>query len=256
MHLQNEEQCYERQFTQFLYFNNMQIKILLFLITLAFTGDILCAQEISVGILHSIYKNTLHCKSISNVVIDNVGWDKNFGIILKFSINKNLFLQTEFTKRRNAIIIGSSPEISGGGFTGRYEMTYFTIPVIAGIEFGRSFQISCYTGLYFNFLNNAHNKIIYTSTASPQGYQYDHSYDPENELRKFGTGPVFGLGVKIRLCCRVWISVDSRYETGFTKAVNDIHEYEAFHLIRALEDIYFHSFSANWGIIYGFGKKD
>jgi len=232
----------------------MKNYLLVFVIVFLVISNQTFSQSLSVGIIDGTFKSTIKCKSISYIAVSNIGRVRNTGIFLNFSFNKNISIQTELYKKNNGAVI-RTVGIDGGGLSGNYDMTYCTIPVLGDLEFGKTIKFHCYTGLYFDFLNSAKNKTTVHTDFSPVPYQIDASYDPTNEFRKFGNGCMFGLGIKFPLTKKVGVFIDSRYTTSFTKSVKDNIVYEDYHLIEAIKDGHFNSFSVNWGITYRFELK-
>ena len=139
---------------------------------------------------------------------------------------------------------------------GVYKMTYITIPLLANIEIGKSFKFYGYGGLYMSFLNSAKNQTTAVTSSLSVPWQLDHSYDPTSEFYSSEKGALFGLGIKIPLCSKVQFLIDTRYETGFTKAARDDIEYKYYHVICGFKDVYNRSVSVNWGILYRFKSPE
>jgi len=136
-------------------------------------------------------------------------------------------------------------------------MKYITIPLLVNFEIGKSFKFYGYAGLYMSFLNSAKNQTTITSTASSDFPHYDYSYDPTSEFYSSEKGALVGLGVKIPLCNKVKLFVDTRYETGITKAVNENAELGDYRYIAYFfKDVYNRSVSVNWGILYRFKSPE
>ncbi|NOY97472.1 MAG: PorT family protein, partial [Chlorobi bacterium] len=82
-----------------------------------------------------------------------------------------------------------NPYIDGGGICGNYKTTYFSVPLLACYEVGKTIKVYGYGGLYLNFLTDSKNKITVTSDT-PTLKIYDYSYDPKDEFYKTEAGLV------------------------------------------------------------------
>ncbi len=181
----------------------------------------------------------------------------NIGVLLNYTLGEHFSLQTEVNYLNRGFEFQPSQLICGGGIDrGNYKTTYFSVPLLACYEVGKTIKVYGYGGLYLNFLTDSKNKITVTSTSSPDLPKYDHSYDPKDEFYKTEAGLVGGIGVKIPVYRQFQIFVDSRYETGLTKAIKETIEYGNYHIVAVVKEVYNKAFSVNWGILYTFAKKE
>ncbi|MBA7690105.1 hypothetical protein ES703_98629 [subsurface metagenome] len=177
--------------------------------------------------------------------------------MLNYQITNFFSIQSELYHSEKGFEFNLYTDKDGGpGVFGNYRMNYITIPFLANFEIGKSFKFYGYGGLYMSFLNSVKNQTTVTSTASSDFPHYDFSYDPTSEFYSSEKGALFGLGVRIPLCNKVRLFVDTRYETGLTKASRDDTEYGDYYVIGAFKDVYNRSISVNWGILYRFKSPE
>ena len=228
------------------------------IIMLFVISNITYAQRISIGIKDGISRSDIRFqyKDFNDLYyfgVNSLKGGRNYGLMLNYQITNFFSIQSELYHSERGFEFNLFTDMDGGpGVLGNYKMNYITIPLLANFEIGKSFKFYGYAGLYMSFLNSAVNQITVTSFSSSYIMQYDHSYDPTSELYKNESGALVGLGVKIPLCNKVMLFVDTRYETGLTKTVRDEIEYEHYHVICTFKDVYNWSVSVNWGIFYRF----
>ena len=232
------------------------------IIMLFVVSNIAYAQRISIGIKDGISRSDIRFqyKDFDDSYyfqVNNLKGGRNFGLVLNYQITNFFSIQSELYHSEKGFEFNLCTDLDGApGVFGNYKMTYITIPLLANFEIGKSFKFYGYGGLYMSFLNSARNQITVTSNASSYLRQYDYSYDPTSELYKNESGALVGLGVKIPLCKKVQFLIDTRYETGLTKAVNENAEFGDYHVIGAFKDVYNRSFSVNLGIFYRFKSPE
>lgn len=238
-----------------------KFKTILIIIMLVIS-NITYAQRISIGIKDGISRSDIRFqyKDFNDLYyfgVNSLKGGRNYGLMLNYQITNFFSIQSELYHSERGFEFNLFTDMDGGpGVLGNYKMNYITIPLLANFEIGKSFKFYGYAGLYISFLNSAVNQITVTSFSSSYIMQYDHSYDPTSEFNKSELGALFGLGIKIALCNKVKLFVDTRYETGLTKAARDDTEYGDYHVIGAFKDVYNRSFSVNWGIIYRFNSPE
>ena len=221
-------------------------------------SNISFAQRISIGIKDGINRSDIKFdyKDFNDSYYfraDNLKGGRNYGLMLNYQITNFFSIQSElYHSDKGFEFYENSKMLGDGSIYGNYKINYITIPLLANFEIGKSFKFYGYAGLYISLLQSARNQITVTSFGSSYIMQYDHSYDPTSELYKNESGALVGLGVKIPLCNKVMLFVDTRYETGLTKTVRDEIEYEHYHVICTFKDVYNWSVSVNWGIFYRF----
>ncbi|RLD29059.1 MAG: hypothetical protein DRI73_11185 [Bacteroidetes bacterium] len=231
------------------------------IIMLFVVSNITYAQRISIGIKDGISRSDIkfEYKDFNDsfyFAADNLKGGRNYGLMLNYQITNFFSIQSELYHSEKGFEFNLCTDLDGGsGIYGSYKMNYITIPLLANFEIGKSFKFYGYAGLYMSFLNSAKNQITIASIAPPD-YHHDYSYDPTSELYKKESGALVGLGVKIPLCNKFKLFIDTRYETGLTKAARDDIEYGDYHVIGVFKDVYNRSFSVNWGIFYRFTKQE
>ncbi|HZX63535.1 MAG TPA: hypothetical protein VFE66_10015 [Bacteroidales bacterium] len=86
------------------------------------------------------------------------------------------------------------------------------------------------------------------------------SYDPTDIFNKYEFGGLIGLGIKIPLCEKVKLIIDSRYNFGLTKAAkNTDFAYNANQWTKDTPDnfqnVYNRSLTISLGILYRLNKS-
>ncbi len=227
-----------------------------FIILLLILCNSLFAQNFSIGIKDGMNWSTINGNT-ENIEISKLQGE-NFGLILNYKISGYLSLQTEINIEEKGVKFNSV--WCGGGYYGKYELKYFTIPLLANFEFGKSVKYYGYLGFYLSLLASADNQTIVTSTASPEFKRYDYSHDAKDEFKKNEMGAIVGVGIKIPLCDRVKFFIETRYNIGLCNSA-DITEYNGGSYERSIftpdnfQNVYNRSISINLGIIYNFKKR-
>ena len=230
--------------------------ILLFLVS-----NIAYTQNLSIGIKDGLSRSDIkfEYKDFNDshyFRVNSLKGGRNFGLMLNYQITNFFSIQSELYHFEKGFELNLCSDMDGGPeIFGNYKMNYITIPLLATFEIGKSFKFYGYAGLYMSFLNSAKNQITVASTVPPD-YHHDYSYDPTSELYKNESGALVGLGVKIPLCSKFKLFIDTRYETGLTKAVRDDTEYGDYHVIGDFKNVYNRSVSVNWGILYRFNSPE
>ncbi len=221
-------------------------------------SNIAYAQNLTIGIKDGISHSDIKFqnKNSDNFGVNSLKGGRNFGLMLNYQITNFFSIQSELYHSDKGFKFYDNRMMLGGTIYGNYEMTYITIPLLANFEIGKTFKLNGYAGLYISLLQSARNQITVTSTGSPDHPHNDRSYDPTSEFNDSEAGALFGLGVKIPLCNKVKFFIDTRYETGLTKAARDDIEYGHYHVIGDFKDIYNRLFSVNWGILYRFKSPE
>ena len=225
-------------------------------------SNIAYAQNLSIGIKDGISRSDIRFQykdfdDSHYFRVNNLKGERNYGLMLNYQITNFFSIQSELYHSEKGFEFNLCTDMDGGtGIFGDYKMTYITIPLLANFEIGKSLKFYGYAGLYMSFLNSAKNQITGTSTASPDFLHYDFSYDPTSEFYSSEKGALFGIGVKIPLCNKFRLFVDTRYETGLTKSARGNIEYGGYHVIYDFKDVYNRSVSINWGVLYSFNSPE
>jgi len=239
-----------------------KMKTVLIVLLLMVISNIAYAQNLTIGIKDGISHSDIkfEYKDFNDsryFRVNSLKGGRNFGLVLNYQITNFFSIQSELYHSEKGFEFDLCSNMDGGpGVFGDYKMNYITIPLLANFEIGKSFKFYGYGGLYMSFLNSAKNQTTLTSTASSDFPHYDYSYDPTSEFYSSEKGALFGLGVRIPLCNKVKLFVDTRYETGLTNASRDDIEYKYYHVICDFEDVYNRSVSFNWGILYRFKSPE
>ena len=239
----------------FVYLTQKKNKVVLIILMLALS-NIAYSQNLSIGIKDGLSRSDIKFQN-NNYRSNSLKGGRNYGLMLNYQITNFLSVQSElYHSDKGFKFYRDLPSgYTGGGLHGNYKMSYTTIPLSANFEIGKSFKFYGYGGLYISFLNSAGNQITLVSNSIPD-LHHDLSYDPTSEFNRSDKVALFGLGVKIPLCNKVKLFVDTRYETGITKAVNENAEFGDYHVIGDFKDVYNRSFSISWGILYRFKSPD
>ncbi|TSA26868.1 MAG: PorT family protein, partial [Bacteroidetes bacterium] len=142
-----------------------------------------------------------------------------------------LLLQLEMNYEENGFNFKNNHDLTGVGYTGNYKTKYISIPLTTIFEIGKNIKYYGYVGINLRLLVKADNYTSVSSTSEPVAlHTYDLSYDPTFLFNKSEFGGLVGLGIKIPLCEKVRLLIDSRYNFGITKAAkNTEFDYNASH---------------------------
>ena len=231
-----------------------RMKTVLILLLFAVISNIAYAQNLSIGIKDGLSRSDIKFQN-NNYRSNSLKGGRNYGLMLNYQITNFLSIQSELYHSDKGFEFYRHTSYTVGSLNGNYKMSYTTIPLSVNLEIGKSFKFYGYGGLYISFLNSTENQITLVSNAI-FGLHHDLSYDPTSEFYSSEKGALFGLGVRMPLCNKVKFFVDTRYETGLTKASRDDIEYGDYHIISDFTDVYNRSVSVNWGILYRFKSPE
>ena len=227
------------------------------------TSSFLFAQDFSLGLKDGATWSSINgrfdFKNFNQTQIKNrVG--HSFGLLLNYRATRFLSLQVEFNFEEKGFKFSDNNFI-GGGYSGNYNINYFTMPIITNFEIGKKVKYYGYAGIYAGFLTKAENYTSFISTSSPDLIIYDLSYDPTEVFNKREFGGLVGLGIKIPLCEKVEFTIDSRYTFGLTKAAkNTDFDYDSNQWTTDTPDnfqnVYNRSFSISLGILYKLNNRN
>jgi len=236
--------------------------IYLIIALIILSSNFLFSQDFSLGLKDgaswSSIDGRFDFKNFNQTQIQNrVG--HSFGLLLNYRTTRFLTLQMEFNFEEKGFKFSDNNFI-GGGYSGNYSINYFTIPLITNFEIGKRVKYYGYTGVYIGFLVKAENYTSFISTASSDLIIYDLSYDPTELFNKQEFGGLVGVGIKIPLCEKVELIIDSRYNFGLTKAAkNTDFVYDPNQWTKDnpdnFQNVCNRSFSISFGILYKLNKK-
>jgi hypothetical protein len=223
------------------------MKKIFYLLTVFFlTTNFVVAQEFSIGIRDGISWSWINGSFNSG----NPDIKCRIGHVPGFMINMRaaafLTLQMEINYEEKGFSYTNI--MDGGGFRGSYDFNYISIPFLANFEIGNKIRYFGYAGLSAGFLVKAKNYSSASSTSSPDPVIYDRSYDPTEYVNKYEFGGLVGLGIRIPLCEKVKMNIDSRFNFGLTRAAQN-REGDTFPP-DDFQDVYNRSVVVSLGILY------
>lgn len=226
------------------------------------SSSFLFAQDFSLGLKDGATWSSINgrfdFKNFNHTQIKNrVG--HSFGLLLNYRATRFLTLQVEFNFEEKGFKFSDNNFI-GGGYSGNYNINYFTIPIITNFEIGKRVKYYGYTGFYIGFLVKVENYTSFISTSSSDLIIYDLSYDPTEVFNKQEFGGLVGVGIKIPICAEVEFIIDSRYNFELTKAAkNTDFDYDSNQWTKDTPDnfqnVYNRSLSISLGILIKLNNK-
>ena len=240
----------------------MKIKCLI-IASIILSSSILFAQDFSIGfhdgITWSGINGRFDFKNFKTTQIKNkIG--HSLGFLFNLRTTSFLTLQMEMNYEDKGFDFHSDIWLNGLGYSGNFNVKYITIPLITNFEIGKNVRFYGSAGIYLGFLVKIENYTSFSSTSSPNLTIYDMSYDPTYIFNKYEFGGLIGLGIKIPLCEKVKLIIDSRYNFGLTKAAkNTDFDYNANQWTEDTPDnfqnVYNRSLTISLGILYRLNKS-
>jgi len=215
------------------------------------SSNFLYAQYFSIGLRDGIsWSGINNGYDFERIQIkDRTG--QSFGLLLNYRTLSFLILQAEINYEEKGFDFQTDPLLCGGGYSGNFRLKYLTIPFTSHFEIGNKVMYYGYAGVYVAFRLKAENSTSVVSD-SPDLVIYDKSYDPTDIFNKHEFGGLVGIGIKIPLCEKVKLIIDSRYNLGLTKVTkNTNYDYNPIQC----QNVYNRSLTISLSILYQLNNK-